>query len=94
MAVFTIYQNAQSCRNSNQADFTHLALLNIFLKEKFRVITFPGSNFGDTTTCFLYQLERVRDGTVRAHLTTSTLIFILPTELIYILIAHNFLGIL
>ena len=49
MAVFTIYQNAQGCRKGNQANFTHLALLNIFLKEKFRVVTFPGSSFGDTT---------------------------------------------
>ena len=62
MAVFTIYQNAQSCRNSNQADFTHLALLNIFLKEKFRVITFPGSNFGDSTR---------RDGRYKSTLATS-----------------------
>ena len=38
----TIYQNAQGCGDSNQANFTHLVLLNIFLKEKFRVITFPG----------------------------------------------------
>ena len=42
MAFLTIYQNAQGCGNSNQANFTHLALLNKFLKEKFRVMTFPG----------------------------------------------------
>ena len=42
MAFLAIYQNAQGCTNSNQANFTHLDPYNIFLKEKFRVITMQG----------------------------------------------------
>ena len=37
-----IYQNAQGCPKGNQANFTYLDPYNIFLKEKFRVITMQG----------------------------------------------------